>query len=434
MKANKLMGSVGAALGMAAAFVLTAGSLESARVEAQANENSKLKKVLLYDRSLRTSHPGYPALRRALRRLSLKHNGFVVDSNNTAGYVTATTLAGVDVAIFHQGDGQVLTSAGETALRNFVEVQGKGVLMIHAAGAFVPCPTNGEENLSAANCNFLAQIAVRQYFHHNNDGTSASIYVDSVKAGELAPGAPTGATPATINHGISNVETKNIFTGLPRRVNGLTDEWYTFRGQPRDQGSMVFNGVTHGPVNVLLSIDEASFTEVQPSLGDHPLAWTRKMGNGLTSYNSIGHSDIYPRQDSIMERFNYRLLRYLARDFVGCMDPAFLEYNPEASVTTLTPIDDAAPCKTPVSIARLEKGKFFKGITATSNGLRISVPEAGAYRILVSDAQGRSVASRKFIGGQSNASVEISGLGKGTYMVRVTAPKSGMSATRVSLL
>jgi hypothetical protein len=428
MKYTKGLG----ALALAAVLTLTSGGFE--KFEAKAQEVpliTNIKKVLLSDHRVTNGHTNYPALRRALRRLALQYN-FQVDSSGTFGYVTATTLTGTDIVIFHQGDGQVLTSAGETAMRNYTEVQGKPALMIHAAGAFVPCPTNGAENLSDPGCLFLAQVAVRQYFHHNTDQTVATYYMDSVKAGDIPPGALPGAAAAVIDHGLANIETKAIYTGLPRRPAAINDEWYTFRGQPRDQGSMVFNGVTHGRVNVLLSVDEATYAEVAPSLGNHPIAWTRRMGNGLVAYNSAGHSDIYIRGDSTMQKFNWRLMRYLARDFMGCMDPNFVEYKPEATVPFLVAgFDDETPCNTPVGI-RHEKGNRIEGMTVSAGSIRVPLAQSGTYKVVVTNAAGKQVFARYATGGASKT-VDIRGLTKGQYFVRVNTPQSGVSVAKVAI-
>jgi hypothetical protein len=395
--------------------------------------------------------------RNHLTRLANKY-GFRLDRWTAQADVTPTNLAGVDIAVFNQGDGDVLEPANSsyvTAMKNFIEVQGKSILNVHAAAAYVPCPTSGQENLTDANCRWLARVMVRQYYHHDNDPTRARIYADSVRAGEIPPNATgTGAVPAAIDHGRRNVATKNIFNNLPPNGgtgatasypytwDGMGDEWYNWRGYPRQQGSAVYDSVTFGPVIILMSLDETGYTSTN-TMGDRPESWVRAVGNGMSGYNNMGHSDAWTRartgnglggtvNDSIVEKYNWRLLKFLGHDFAGCMNPAFAQYNPEASVTTLTPLDDAAPCKTPLAIRALTPGTSSEGIRVSKQGaVRISVLEAGSYQIRVTGANGASTFA-KTVNGGSHKEFEIPALGAaGSYLVQVTAPSGKVSSARV---
>lgn len=115
------------------------------------------------------------------------------------------------------------------------------------------------------------------------------------------------------------------------------DEWFNYRGYVRTQGAQTFNGVLFGPVIVLNTLNEkAPYYGGVGQMGDLVEGWGRHVGNGLTANVEHGHGSVYvhPRgsvNDSIMEKLNWRIIRYLARDFVGCMDPADANYNPEAS-------------------------------------------------------------------------------------------------------
>jgi hypothetical protein len=309
----------------------------------------------------------------------------------------------------------------------------------------------------------LARVLVRQYYHHDNDNTKARIYADSVLFGQVPPGATGAAAVASArNHGRKNIATQSIFTvnnvnmlptnggstpalNQPYVWDGVGDEWYNYRGYVRLQGSQTFDGVTFGAVNVLISLDESGYTSTN-KIGDRSETWTRTVGAGLTAYNNMGHSNVWVRArtgnalgsatvtDSMPEKFNWRLLKYLARDFIGCMDPAYYQYNEEASVTNLTSIDDVAPCKTlnPTAV-RFEKGaKLVAGLAVNSGVIRIPTMEAGSYSVTVSDAKGRKVFFRTAVGG-AGRKIEINGLTKGTYMVRVSTPKSEEAVAKVTL-
>jgi uncharacterized protein len=63
----------------------------------------------------------------------------------------------------------------------------------------------------------------------------------------------------------------------------MTDEWYSFRTNPRTIGA-----------NVLLTLDESTYKPDGPMgmdlrMGDHPLAWTNCLGQGRIFYSAIGH-------------------------------------------------------------------------------------------------------------------------------------------------
>jgi type 1 glutamine amidotransferase len=63
----------------------------------------------------------------------------------------------------------------------------------------------------------------------------------------------------------------------------MTDEWYSFRTNPRTAGA-----------NVLLTLDENTYQPVgmmnqDLRMGDHPLAWTNCVGKGRMFYSAIGH-------------------------------------------------------------------------------------------------------------------------------------------------
>jgi type 1 glutamine amidotransferase len=64
----------------------------------------------------------------------------------------------------------------------------------------------------------------------------------------------------------------------------MTDEWYSFRSNPRAAGA-----------NVILSLDESTYTRNGPmeaglTMGaEHPIAWTNCIGKGRMFYSAIGH-------------------------------------------------------------------------------------------------------------------------------------------------
>jgi len=78
----------------------------------------------------------------------------------------------------------------------------------------------------------------------------------------------------------------------------MTDEWYSFKTDPRANGA-----------HVLLTLDESTYSPMTGKLsirmGDHPIAWTRCVGNGRSFYTAIGHrpeSYNEPNTSKLMEQ------------------------------------------------------------------------------------------------------------------------------------
>jgi type 1 glutamine amidotransferase len=57
----------------------------------------------------------------------------------------------------------------------------------------------------------------------------------------------------------------------------FTDEWYNFGANPR------------GAVDVLLALDESSYSPGDGAMGDHPIAWCHAIGRGRAWYTALGH-------------------------------------------------------------------------------------------------------------------------------------------------
>jgi len=403
-------------------------------------------------------------LQESLKRYA-KRYGFQLDIATSASYITEASLGlsgpdtanPVNVAVFNDGEGDVLSDAVSlAAMKRFVQDKGRGLYLIHAAAAYIPCPTSGAEKLTDSNCHWLARILVRQFKDHVPDPSYARIYVDSVRAVEIPPGATPetgGNTPAGWDHGKRVPEFKSIFDSLPSNngvVGGpepmvwdsLSDEWYDYRGYVRNQGAQTFDGAAFGPVIALLSEDEGvPYASTRFRMGDRVQSWARHVGLGLTAFNSMGHGSAYTRgrqvhgkivQDSILEMYNWRVMRYLARDFVGCMLPNVSDYNPEASVFTINELDNRNPCGEDVVPIVLRNGGSHDGIRIAGRNIHISLPEKGEYRILVVDPLGKQYYNRAVVGG-ANRAIHISRLSKGQYYAHITLPDNSRTVTGVRL-
>lgn len=526
-----------------------------------AKAGTKLKGVLLMD--WRNGLDDRGPTQRSMMRLAQKY-GFRLDRTESQNYINDSTLRDIDIVVFNNGASDPIPGATQlNAIRDFVEKRGKAVLAIHEAAAYIPCPS---ENLESPDCRWFMRGLRTQFWNKNGDPTPATIYADSVKVGEIPPRATqTSAVPAMHNHGRMNAETRMIFENLPLNGGsgpyaqypyiweGLGDEWFTYRNNPRLEGARVINGVPYGPINILLSLDESSVAsnavcnggsnacKNQGTFGDRPVSWTRKVGNGLFAYNNAGHSDVYVRartvslngdsirairdslnriissyqlqilsskaliteldsnqsqimaqislaisqlndstlstvvkdslvaqktawysqvdsliakesklretlaeaesslfqitsrtvsnpsptitvRDSLMEKYNWRLMKYLARDFVGCMDSLSTYFNPEASVERLTESDLSTPCQIPESILQPHpKLSTLRQPMASAfthfggHGLTVHLNPQFKYDILVTNAAGILQAIRTV---SNQSETHILALESGSYFVQ----------------
>jgi hypothetical protein len=62
----------------------------------------------------------------------------------------------------------------------------------------------------------------------------------------------------------------------------MTDEWYSFKTNPRRRGA-----------DILVTLDENTYKpgaeKIDLRMGDHPIAWTQCIGKGRSFYTAIGH-------------------------------------------------------------------------------------------------------------------------------------------------
>ena len=88
-----------------------------------------------------------------------------------------------------------------------------------------------------------------------------------------------------------------ITAALPREW-VMSDEWYSFKNNPRASGSTVIATLdesTYKPEGVMGQVLR---------MGDHPIAWTRCVGKGRVFYSAIGHRPetyVQPQNVALME-------------------------------------------------------------------------------------------------------------------------------------
>jgi type 1 glutamine amidotransferase len=350
-----------------AAALAVAALVTAVGTYAQAPANSKLKKVLVLDKS-QGGAGGHLESRRdlnlALNALATE-KGFtvtIIGQNDPASKIatefSAANLATYQAVLFSNNDG-VHAQLNATEKANFEAYvkNGGGFIPIHAASAFISGWT------------WITDVLVESFYgpHGSNQPTANVIHdVDGLKDG---------------------TETKGIFKGLTAPL-AFLDEYYSFRASPRGKP-----GVT-----VLLRVDEATFSKpVNGPMGaDHPVAWSKTDGKGRILHLTMGHSwstnNVYTAKNNYLKNFLYGSLRYAAGDYIGCMDNKYAEFSAD-----ITKADQAA-CKTLVPTVIGTSGAPGQALISRTQGesaIRVSILASGSHQVEILDVSGRPVDVRR---------------------------------------
>jgi type 1 glutamine amidotransferase len=361
------MGTLNRKSGGATATLVCLAALVCATTGARAQSAgvvTNLKKILVLDKS-QVGANGHSESRRdlnaALRELATE-KGFTITfigQNDPASKISAefsaTSLATYQAVLFSSNDGvdNLLDSASKINLENYVKTGG-GFFPIHAASAFI------------SKWPWLTSVLVQSFYGpFGNNQPTANISHDSE-----------GTQDGT--------ETKGIFKGLTAPL-AFLDEYYSFQASPRGAAG----------VSILLTVDERSYSQTvsAPMGADHPIAWVRTEGKGRVLHNSMGHSwstsNVYTEKNSYLKKFTYGALRYLAGDFIGCLDNQYAEYNPAATRS------DATACKTllPTSLVRPDGNDMAPLISreAGEQLMAVTLRGPGSHAVKIVDVCGRVV-------------------------------------------
>lgn len=220
-------------------------------------------KVLLFEKMTGfRDTPSVEAARAMFQELA-KRNGWALVVTDKAGVMNPAQLRQFDAVVWNNVSGDVLTLSQRRAFENYIR-NGGGFVGIHgSAGDFIYFWNWYPDTLIGAR--FIGHPADPQF-------QDAAVKIESNPAGIGASLAP-GWT--------------------------MNDEWYSFRASPRGTGAQV-----------VATLDESTYKPVgrggqQLAMGaDHPIAWTRCVGNGRSFYSAIGHRpETYsdPRHQRLIE-------------------------------------------------------------------------------------------------------------------------------------
>lgn len=190
--------------------------------------------------------PSVDAARAAFLAMA-QRNGWDIVVTQSGGAINPRTLAQFDAVIWNNVSGDVLTLSQRAALQRYM-ARGGGFMAVHGAGGDL-------DNFWDWYADTL--IGARFLMHPiDPQFQEARIVVD--RSHPLA-----GTLPAEWR---------------------MTDEWYSFKANPRKAGA-----------KVLLTLDESTYSPVGPMGVDlrmgsnHPLAWSNCIGRGRMFYSAIGH-------------------------------------------------------------------------------------------------------------------------------------------------
>jgi len=171
-----------------------------------------------------------------------RRNGWALVVTDKGGAITPANLRHFDAVIWNNVSGDVLTLRQRAAFKAYME-RGGGFVGVHGTGGdpvyFWDWYTD-----TLLGARFIGHPMAPQF-------QDARVSIESTPGGigqDLAPGWT------------------------------MKDEWYSFRASPRLNGA-----------SVIATLDEASYAPGELHMGDHPIAWTRCVGEGRSFYSAIGH-------------------------------------------------------------------------------------------------------------------------------------------------
>ena len=194
------------------------------------------RSVLVFTKTAGYRHASIEPGVAALRTLGNKHDFDVVHTEDAAVF-TSDALDKVSVVIFLNTTGNILDSAQQRGLENFIR-SGKGYVGIHSASD------------TEYDWPWYGQLVGAWFENH----------------------------PAIQQATLDVVDSLHRSTQALRQIWTRTDEWYNFQNDPSET------------VDVLVTIDETSYNG--GSMGtSHPITWCHEFDGGRSWYTGMGHTE-----------------------------------------------------------------------------------------------------------------------------------------------
>jgi uncharacterized protein len=204
-------------------------------------------RILVFGKVNGFYHTASIAAAEAALKAMAERKGWAIAFTDKGGAFNRKTLAKFDAVFWNNVSGDVLTLAQRRAFQKYMQ-KGGGFVAIHG---------------SAGDPVFFWDW-----------------YADTLIGARFA-GHP--RSPQFQDARVVVDPTHPLSAGLPGEWQ-MNDEWYSFKNNPRAGGA-----------KVLLTLDESSYQVNDPGLldlvmgADHPIAWTKCIGNGRMFYSAIGH-------------------------------------------------------------------------------------------------------------------------------------------------
>jgi hypothetical protein len=219
--------------------------------------------VLLFSKTTGFRHnESIEAGKKAFAELAKKNNWFLY-STEEGGVFNPAQLAKFDAVIFNSCTGRLLNDDQQQALQNYVQ-QGGNWIGIHGAGD------------NSHQWAWYAQNLVGASFSHHpieKHLQDATVILNPVPDSAVAKDLP--------------------------QTWQQTDEWYVFLDNPRTHSAHVIysiDGTKINPSGNILFVKDKNF-----GMGkDHPVAWYREVGKGISYYTSIGHDSTAWKQPAFI--------------------------------------------------------------------------------------------------------------------------------------
>jgi len=203
--------------------------------------------------------PSVEAASSALRAMA-QRKGWALVVTDKGGAITPSVLKKFDAVIWNNVSGDVLTLTQRSAFKSYIE-HGGGFVGFHGSGGDPAYFWDWYVD-TLLGARFIGHPLAPQF-------QDARIVVEG--QGPIGQGLAPGWT--------------------------MNDEWYSFKASPRSSGAQI-----------IATLDESSYSpkgmgKQDLRMGDHPIAWTRCIGNGRSFYSAIGH-----RPETYSEPHNVQLL------------------------------------------------------------------------------------------------------------------------------
>ena len=227
---------------VSASFLVFAGAFQAAEAGTPTppSASGPEVKILVFSKTLGFRHANIPLGTEAIKKLGAE-NGVAVDSTEDSAAFSATNLARYKAVVFLSATGDVLNDEQQKAFRDYL-LGGGGFVGIHGA-LFGPSACEDQWV-------WYGELCCASFKNHS----------------------------AVVSARVDIEDERNPSTSeLPARW-VRTDEWYNYDGTPR------------GHAHILATVDETTYKggTVGP---DHPIAWCRRVGQGIMWYTAMGHTE-----------------------------------------------------------------------------------------------------------------------------------------------